>query len=971
MPQEYISVRGARVHNLKNVSVDIPKNRLVVVTGLSGSGKSSLAFDTIYAEGQRRYMESLSSYARQFLELQDKPDVDEILGLSPTIAIDQKSSSHNPRSTVGTVTEIYDYLRVLFARAGTPHCPSCGDQVREQTLDQIVARTAAFSKGASAVLLLAPVVQNQKGEHRTVLVAAENAGFSRVRFDGLLMDSDEAAAMKKDKKKDHTVEVVIAEIGGDMVATAAGIARLKDLAKKALEYGNGLMLAVNDDNGDEVSFSQSFSCPRCGVNLPRPEPRLFSFNSPFGACQDCTGLGVKLVLEAELVIPNKRLTFAEGAVRPWTRIAGNQTSYLRLLEAVGKKHKFSIGVPVEKIPKDKLDLILNGTGDVTYALDGQETVFPGILAQLEAKYKETDSEYVRHELEGYMRTTVCPACDGRRLRREVLGVKIGDKNIADVVNMPIEDVLGFFRHYVKGTKGTAAIGGPTAGRRGADGTKAKEVSFGELSAEARLVVERVAKEVVARLSHLLDVGVGYLTLDRAAMTLSGGEAQRVRLATQLGSSLSGVIYILDEPSIGLHPRDNDRLIDTMKRLRDVGNSVIVVEHDQAVIEAADYVFDVGPGAGEYGGEIIAEGTPKDIVRDKDSLTGQYLSGKREIAPPKAYRKGNGKKLTVQGASAFNLKDIDVDIPLGKLVCVTGVSGSGKSTLILDILGKALSRHFYRAKPYPGAHKAIKGLEHIDKVVAIDQSPIGRTPRSNPATYTGVFTAVRDLFTEVPEAKMRNFDAGKFSFNVKGGGRCEPCAGEGVRRIEMQFMPDVYVDCPECHGTRYVAEVLEVHYKDKNISEILNMTVEEARRFFADQPVIFDKLNILHEVGLGYIRLGQSATTLSGGEAQRVKLATELSRRATGKTLYILDEPTTGLHFEDIKRLLGVLQMLVDKGNSVLTIEHNLDVIKMSDWIIDMGPEGGMKGGVVVAEGTPKDVARARGSLTGQYLKKAL
>ncbi|NBS41730.1 excinuclease ABC subunit A, partial [bacterium] len=662
-------------------------------------------------------------------------------------------------------------------------------------------------------------------------------------------------------------------------------------------------------------------------------------------------------------------TFAEGAVRPWTRIAGNQTSYLRLLETVGKKQKFSISVPVEKIPKDKLELILNGTGDTTYSFDGQDVTFPGILAQLEAKYKETDSEYVRHELEGYMRTMVCPACEGKRLRPEVLAVKIGDKNVSDVVNMAIEDVLAFFKPYVlaKGVK----VQDPRVKTKEEKPKKLGATNFGELSSEAGLIVERVAKEVVSRLSHLMDVGVGYLTLDRAAMTLSGGEAQRVRLATQLGSALSGVIYILDEPSIGLHPRDNDRLIETMKRLRDVGNSVIVVEHDEAVIRAADYVFDVGPGAGEYGGEIIAEGTAAQIVKDKDSLTGQYLSGKKSIALPKAYRKGNGKKLSIIGANAFNLKNLDVDIPLGKLVCVTGVSGSGKSTLILDILGKALSRHFYRAKLYPGQHKAIKGLEHIDKVVAIDQSPIGRTPRSNPATYTGVFTAVRDLFTAVPEAKMRNFDAGKFSFNVKGGGRCEACAGEGLRRIEMQFMPDVYIECPECHGTRYVAEVLEIHYKDKTISDVLNFTVEEARRFFADQPMIFDKLNVLHEVGLGYIRLGQSATTLSGGEAQRVKLSTELSRRATGKTLYILDEPTTGLHFEDIKRLLGVLQLLVDKGNSVLIIEHNLDVIKTADWLIDMGPEGGMKGGKVVAEGTPKDIVKVKASLTGQYLKGML
>ncbi len=968
MSQEYILVRGARVHNLKNISVDIPKNKLVVVTGLSGSGKSSLAFDTIYAEGQRRYMESLSSYARQFLELQDKPDVDEILGLSPTIAIDQKSSSHNPRSTVGTVTEIYDFLRVLFARAGIPHCPTCGEPVCEQTLDQIVSRVSVFAglKGTSvpSVLLLAPVVQNQPGEHKTVFVAALNAGFTRVRFDGLLVDTEEAIAMKKDKKKNHTIEVVT----GHVRSEPPNLQHLRDLSKKTLDYGNGFLIALNDENGDEVLFSQSFSCGRCGINLPKPEPRLFSFNSPFGACTDCTGLGIKLVLEPDLVIPNKRLTFAEGAVKPWTRIAGNQTSYLRLLEIVGKKHKFSIHIVVEKIPKDKLEKILNGTGIETYNFEGQEVVFPGILSQLESKYKETESEYVRHELEGYMRTMLCPGCEGKRLKPEVLAIKIGEKTIADVVNMPIEEVLCFFKPYIKQKNAKSeALNPKKIQKLKIENTK----QFGVLSVEAGMVVERVAKEVVSRLTNLLDVGVGYLTLDRAAMTLSGGEAQRVRLASQLGSSLSGVIYILDEPSIGLHPRDNDRLIETMKRLRDVGNSVIVVEHDEAVIRAADYVFDVGPGAGEYGGEIIAEGTAAQIVKNKDSLTGAYLSGKKEIALPKSYRKGNGKKLSILGATANNLKNVDVEIPLGKLVCVTGVSGSGKSTLILDILSKALSRHFYRAKLYPGAHKTIKGLENIDKVVAIDQSPIGRTPRSNPATYTGVFTAIRDLFTDVPEAKMRNFDAGKFSFNVNGGGRCEPCAGEGVRTIEMQFMPDVYVDCPECHGTRYVQEVLDVHYKDKNISDVLNFTVEEARRFFADQPMIFDKLNVLHEVGLGYIRLGQSATTLSGGEAQRVKLATELSRRATGKTLYILDEPTTGLHFEDIKRLLGVLQLLVDKGNSVLIIEHNLDVIKTADWIIDMGPEGGAKGGFVVAEGTPKEIARTKASLTGQYLKKML
>jgi excinuclease ABC subunit A len=949
--QEFISVRGARVHNLKNMSVDIPKNKLVVVTGLSGSGKSSLAFDTIYAEGQRRYMESLSSYARQFLELQDKPDVDEILGLSPTIAIDQKSSSHNPRSTVGTVTEIYDFLRVLFARAGRPHCPKCGQIVVERKLDQIVSEVDALAKTAT-VQLFAPVVQNQKGEHRAVLSAAMNAGFSRVRFDGFLMDVEEAVAMRRDKKQPHSIDVLVAEL---QKGTVYQPPQLKDLVRKALDYGNGLILLVNDDNGDETLLSQSFSCANCGLNLPKPEPRLFSFNSPYGACPECTGLGMKLVLEPELVIPNKRLTIAEGAVRPWTRIAGNQTSYVRMLELVGKKHKFSINVPVEKITKDKLELILNGTGDTTYSFDGQEVTFPGILMQLEQKYKETDSEYVRHELETYMRTMECPSCLGKRLRPEVLAITLLDKSISDVVNWPIDEVFAFFREFA-GAKGKK--NGSSEALKG-------------LEAAERLVIERVAKEVVLRLEHLLDVGVGYLTLDRSAMTLSGGEAQRVRLATQLGAGLSGVIYILDEPSIGLHPRDNDKLIETIKRLRDLGNSVIVVEHDEAMIRSADYVFDIGPGAGEYGGEVVAEGTAAQVIKKADSLTGQYLSGKKAIPMPKALRKGNGKNIEIVGATAFNLQDVDAKIPLGKLVCVTGVSGSGKSTLILDILGKALSRHFYRAKVYPGAHKTIKGLEHIDKVVAVDQSPIGRTPRSNPATYTGVFTAIRDIFTQVPEAKMRNFDAGKFSFNVKGGGRCEACAGEGLRRIEMQFLPDVYVECPECHGTRYNHEVLEIHYKGKTISGVLDMTVEEARRFFADQPPVFEKLNILHEVGLGYLKLGQPATTLSGGEAQRVKLATELSRRATGRTLYILDEPTTGLHFDDIKRLLGVLHQLVDKGNTVVIIEHNLDVIKGADWIMDLGPEGGIKGGKIVAEGTPREVAKNKASLTGSYLKSAL
>ncbi|MFH1142856.1 MAG: excinuclease ABC subunit UvrA [Candidatus Uhrbacteria bacterium] len=952
--KDAIQIRGARVHNLKNIDVDIPKGKLVVITGLSGSGKSSLAFDTVYAEGQRRYMESLSSYARQFLELQDKPDVDEIRNLSPTIAIDQKSSSHNPRSTVGTVTEIYDYLRVLFARAGRPHCPDCGQLVVEQTRDSIAEKIIDLVS-STALDLYAPVIISQKGEHKQALIAAENAGFKRVRYDGLEMDLDESIRMRKDKNKAHSIDILISSFAFAEKLTKV---RLLDILKKALDYGNGLVLVVRQDNGDEILFSESFACPSCHINLPKPEPRMFSFNSPFGACTECTGLGVKLVLEPDLVIPNKRLTFAEGAVKPWTRIAGNQTSYIKMLELVGKKHRFTINTPIQSIPKAKLDIALYGTADELYKFNDGEVTYPGIVGQLEEKYKTTDSDYVRGELETYMRTMVCPSCQGRRLRPEVLAVKLGDKNIADVVNMSIEDMSGFFEELEK--------------------KKIKNQENKKISQEANLseteamVVARVKKEVNARLSNLLDVGLGYLTLDRGAMTLSGGEAQRVRLSSQLNASLSGVIYILDEPSIGLHPRDNDKLIETIKSLKALGNTVIVVEHDEAMMDAADYVIDIGPGAGEYGGQVIAAGTATALKKDSNSLTGQYLSGKKKIDLPKKYRKGSGKKITIHGAKAFNLKDIDVDIPLSKLVCLTGVSGSGKSTLILDILGKALSKKFYRAKAYPGDHEKISGTANIDKVVAVDQSPIGRTPRSNPATYTGVFTAIRDLFASQHEAKMRGFDAGKFSFNVKGGGRCECCGGDGVKRIEMQFMPDVYIECSECRGKRYNHEALEIYYKDKTIADVLNMTVEEARRFFASNQLIFDKLNVLHDVGLGYIKLGQSATTLSGGEAQRVKLAAELGRRATGKTLYILDEPTTGLHFEDIKRLLGVLHLLVDKGNTVLIIEHNLDVVKQADWIIDMGPGGGSKGGLVVAEGTPKDlVKKSKVSYTGQYLKNIL
>lgn len=960
MSNDNISVRGARVHNLKNIDVDIPKNQLVVVTGLSGSGKSSLAFDTIYAEGQRRYMESLSSYARQFLELQDKPDVDSIDGLSPTVAIDQKSSSHNPRSTVGTVTEIYDYLRVLFARVGRPHDPISGELIGENSIDDLAKKIIEANKSGE-VLLFVPMVDNAKGEHQHVLVAAKNAGFSEVRFDGLMMDLDEAIAMRKQKTKEHTIEILAERFpeGGGVP-----IERMRVVLEKALDLGNDHLLMYRDDSGEEEMLVRGFDLPG-GFSIPKPEPRLFSFNSPHGACTGCTGLGIKLVLEPQLVIPNKRLTIAEGAVKPWSRIAGNQNGYMKLIEMVAKKHHFSVSTPLEKFPQKKLDLVLYGTGDDLYELDDKEVKFPGVVGMLEQKYKETTSEYVRKELETYMRSMLCPDCNGMRLRPEVLLFTIAGQSIADVVTRPIEDTPEFFDELLKVTNGKGASRSkpPLSPPLKSGGTKLSEVE--------RMVVERIAKEVRERVEHLIHVGLGYLTLDRSAISLSGGESQRVRLATQLGSALSGVIYVLDEPSIGLHPRDNEQLIETIKGLRDLGNSVIVVEHDADMIKAADYVFDIGPGAGEYGGQVVAEGTPKQLEKNPNSLTGQYMIGKKMIQPRKQVRKGSGKKITIVGANEHNLRNLTVDIPLGEMVCVAGVSGSGKSTLILEILGKALAKKFYRAKAFPGKHKEIKGLKNIDKVVAVDQSPIGRTPRSNPATYTGVFTAIRDLFTDVPEAKLRGYDAGKFSFNVKGGGRCETCAGDGQIRIEMQFMPDVYADCTDCQGSRYIQEVLEIHYRSKNIADVLDMTVDEARRFFADRSSIYEKLNVLHEVGLGYVKLGQSATTLSGGEAQRVKLSTELSRRATGKTLYILDEPTTGLHFDDIGRLLGVLHALVDKGNTVLVIEHNLDVMKSSDWIIDMGPEGGMKGGQVVAEGTPKEIIKVKESHTAKYLKAIL
>ncbi len=960
---EKLIVRGARVHNLKNVSIEIPKNSLTVITGLSGSGKSSLAFDTIYAEGQRRYAESLSSYARQFMGMQDKPDVDEIKGLSPTIAIDQKTAALNPRSTVGTVAEIYDHLRLLFARIGRQHCPVCGGESREYSRGQIVEEARRLARDKGEIYILAPVYKDEAISDYALQSAMEKADVDMARVDGMFVRRAEVAHLGLSMDLGHTIEFVIGRVEDVKKADISGC------VTKALEWGNGFLIVTLMDSGEDVVYSTERLCANCGNKLPSLEPGFFSFNSPHGACGRCTGLGITLDVDPDLVMPNDRLTLAEGAIQPWTRITGNQQYYQKLLQAVADTHNFSTDTPVAQLKKQALDILLYGTGQQTYIVEEKSVVFEGIVSNLTQRHTETTSDYIRKEIEGYMRERVCPVCEGNRLRKEALAVTILGKNIAEYTAFAIEEALEVFRALRIETPEEKK---ETAKKKPAKSVTAVEYASGELFTEReRLISAPILKEIVKRLEDLAKVGLEYLTIDRAMNTLSGGEAQRVRLSTQLSSALTGVIYILDEPSIGLHPQDTEKLVETLKSLRDIGNTVIVVEHDETMMEHADYIIDVGPGAGRYGGEIMAAGTLKDILKSKDSLTAQYLSGKRKIEPPKKMHKGNGKALMVKGATAFNLCNVDVSFPLGKFVCVTGVSGSGKSTLVIDILGKALAKHFYRAKDEPAAHKTITGLEHIDKVITIDQSPIGRTPRSNPATYTSVFTAIRDLYTEQPEAKIRGYDAGKFSFNVKGGGRCEACSGEGYVRIPMQFLADVYVECDECHGKRYNAEALEIHYRGKHIADVLAMTVDEARQFFHDIPAISDKLQILYDVGLGYLQLGQPATTLSGGEAQRVKLATELSRRATGKTLYILDEPTTGLHFEDIKRLLDVLHLLVDKGNSLLVIEHNIDVIKCSDWVIDMGPGGGKHGGMLVAQGAPKDVAKVKESLTGQNLKKIL
>ncbi len=945
---KFIIIKGARVHNLKNINVKIPRNKLVVITGISGSGKSSLAFDTIYAEGQRRYVESLSSYARQFIGLMEKADVDLIEGLSPAISIDQKSASHNPRSTVGTVTEIYDYMRLLFARIGIPHCPKCGRKIKQYSLDEIINQIKK-SYLSQTILVLSPIIKDKKGEHKNVLKRIEQAGFLRVRIDGNIYSVEEASDLDIDKKKKHNIEIVIDKL--TITSDKDDLARLYEATEKALDLSNGLVVIKTLEKGEEKTFSQLFACPDCGISLPEIEPRSFSFNSPHGACPDCSGLGSKLVIDPNLIL-NKNLTIAQGAIKPLARnIMGAQHWFLQLLGTVGEVHGFDLNTPLKNLTPKQLQIILYGTGEQSYHINYEtsnvlgefNSEFEGIIPILEKRYRQTESEYIKKEIEKYMRHLTCPTCKGKRLKPEILAVKIKNHSIYDVSTKSIDEARKFFSSLAADKN---------------------------MSARDKKISSQILKEIIARLEFLNNVGLNYLTLDRAANTLSGGEAQRIRLATQIGSSLTGVLYVLDEPSIGLHQRDNNKLISTLKKLRDLNNTVIAVEHDQATMEASDWIIDIGPGAGEHGGKVVAAGSPTQIKRNNKSLTGQYLSGKKTIPAPRKYRSGSGKSLKIIGASEHNLKNIDVSIPLGKFVAITGVSGSGKSTLMTDILAKALSQKFYRSTAIPGKHKKIEGLEYIDKVINIDQSPIGRTPRSNPATYTGAFTPIRELFASLPEAKIRGYKAGRFSFNVSGG-RCEACAGDGMIKIEMQFLPDIYVECEVCHGTRYNKEVLEIFYKGKNISDILNMTVDEAHDLFKNIPAIKQKLATLKEVGLGYIKLGQPATTLSGGEAQRIKLATELSRKSTGRTLYILDEPTTGLHFEDIKNLLSVLNKLVDKGNTVLIIEHNLDVIKSVDWIIDLGPEGGDKGGFVVAQGTPLEVAKNKKSWTGKYLKQIL
>ncbi len=932
-----IVVKGAREHNLKNVDVTIPRNKLVVITGLSGSGKSSLAFDTIYAEGQRRYVESLSSYARQFLGLMEKPDVDQIDGLSPAISIDQKSTSRNPRSTVATVTEIYDYLRLLYARIGVPHCPVCSKPVERQTSAAIVDMITKKNTDAR-LMILAPIVLAKKGAFEHIPEQYQRAGFARARVDGVVYALDEFPEL--DKKYKHTIEVVVDRL----VNNDESRGRLVQSVEQAIDIADGKVAVLNADTEVEDLYSLKYGCiDHPEVVIPELEPRTFSFNSPQGACPVCTGLGSRLEVDPELVIPNGKLTIAEGAIRPFNRVNADAW-YMKKMQAVADRFKFSLHVPTGELKQADLEKILYGTGDERYSVSlgsgrSFDTTYEGVIPNLERRHKETDSDFMRRDIERFMQERPCHACHGLRLKPEVLAITVADRSIMDLCQLSIDDALGFFTQL-------------------------------KLNDTEQTIAVMILKEISARLQFLQDVGLNYLNLLRSAATLSGGEAQRIRLATQIGSGLQGVLYVLDEPSIGLHQRDNERLIKTLKHLKELGNTVLVVEHDEETIRTADYLLDIGPGAGIHGGEVVAAGTPEEVTNNPASITGQYLLGKLTIAVPKKRRAGNGNEIVITGAREHNLQNVDVTIPLGKMVLITGVSGSGKSSLINDILAKELQARLHRANLVPGKHDDIQGIKHLDKAIVIDQSAIGRTPRSNPATYTGLFTPIRELYANTPEAKLRGYNPGRFSFNVKGG-RCENCAGDGIIKIEMHFLPDVYVPCEVCHGKRYNREALEIHYKGKTISDVLEMTCEAALEFFANIPSIARKLQTMVDVGLGYIALGQPATTLSGGEAQRIKLASELSRRPTGRTLYILDEPTTGLHMADVKKLLEVLHALVDTGNSMLIIEHNLDVIKAADHIIDMGPEGGDGGGLIVAEGTPEQVAKIKGSYTGQYLKHML
>ena len=963
---EKIIVKGAKMHNLKNIDVEIPRNQLTVVTGLSGSGKSSLAFDTIFAEGQRRYVESLSAYARQFIAQMEKPEVESIDGLSPAISIDQKTAPRNPRSTVGTITEVYDYMRLLWAKAGTVHCSECDQPLTKQSTSQIVEMIADMKEG-SKIFLLAPVVTGRKGQHVKILDSIAREGFVRMRIDGDIVTVDEEIDL--DPKSAHNIEIVVDRmIVRDLEVkehdTNPNRTRLADSVELCLKKGNGVMMVMDSETNEIRQFSEDYVCHSHPDNaIPVIEPRSFSFNSPHGACQTCHGLGSILQVDESSVIPNPKLSIAEGAIHPWTTSASRMGFMMRILEALAEKKKIDLHCPWQKLPEAVRQEVLNGSDEVlsvnfdTNKFEGAyQTTYEGVIPNLQRRHRETESSYVRTQIEAYMLELPCNECHGKRLRKEILGVLIGTKNVVDATEMSIDEAQQFFVALI-----------PEADRP--EGSKAAK-DIPPLTNYEYAIVKKVLKEIVARLSFLENVGLTYLTLSRSAATLSGGEAQRIRLATQIGSALQGVLYVLDEPSIGLHQRDNAKLIQTMIELRDLGNTVIVVEHDEETIQAADYLLEIGPGAGKYGGQVMAQGTPAELIKDKNSITGQYLSGEKFIPIPETRRKGNGKTIEITDAHHHNLQHVDVSFPLGTFIGITGVSGSGKSSLIHGILGPELQSVLNKAKTKPQDVGSISGLEHLDKAIVIDQSAIGRTPRSNPATYTGVFTDVRDLFCTTPEAKLRGYKAGRFSFNVKGG-RCEECEGDGLKRIEMHFLPDVFVTCETCKGKRYNRETLEVTYKGKTVADVLDMTINEALEFFSSIPSINKKLQTLVDVGLGYIRLGQSATTLSGGEAQRVKLATELTKRATGKTFYILDEPTTGLHFDDIAMLLDVLQRLVEKGNTVLVIEHNLDVVKCVDHVIDIGPEGGSGGGRVLATGTPEDVSKVKESFTGQYLSKML